>query len=381
MLHAFCLILFFANFNCYLAKQWLSEGDSCVVNKTNENGICKFLSNCPSEQAKLKLNIHPTLCGFKGNNNMPIICCPEARPVIQTRQLGDIADEMCRNYSQYVFTEELSPLSIINAASIKIYQCPFEKLPLILGGNASERYEFPHMVQLGFGDKSRIKWACGGSLISEQHILTAGHCVNPENLGLVQYARMGFINVDDTENKQQFNIIERTVHPQYQAPSPYNDIAVLKLEKKPKLSLFLRPACLYNKREVPGHNAIVTGWGRQSEHGPESKVLLKTVLQYYNQSYCNSIFQRTITLRSEGIKEEQMICAGYESETRDACQGDSGGPLQIYSTREGYYMACMYDIIGVTSFGIGCGRSTKIPGVYARVSNYVKWIEDIVWPQ
>lgn len=41
----------------------------------------------------------------------------------------------------------------------------------------------------------------------------------------------------------------------------------------------------------------------------------------------------------------------------------------------------MYDIIGVTSFGSGCGLSKSHPGVYTRVSYYIKWIEDIVWPE
>lgn len=43
-------------------------------------------------------------------------------------------------------------------------------------------------------------------------------------------------------------------------------------------------------------------------------------------------------------------------------------------------MTCMYDVIGVTSFGKGCALAVDIPGVYTRVSYYVKWIEDIVWP-
>ena len=39
----------------------------------------------------------------------------------------------------------------------------------------------------------------------------------------------------------------------------------------------------------------------------------------------------------------------------------------------------MYSIIGVTSFGkkMGCGTA---PAIYTRVSEYVGWIESIVWP-
>ena len=55
-------------------------------------------------------------------------------------------------------------------------------------------------------------------------------------------------------------------------------------------------------------------------------------------------------------------------------QGDSGGPLMVLNNNE----ECMYDIIGVTSFGEGCGFSK--PAVYTKVSSYIKWIEKIVWP-
>lgn len=68
-----------------------------------------------------------------------------------------------------------------------------------------------------------------------------------------------------------------------------------------------------------------------------------------------------------GAITENMICAQHEDGGVDACQGDSGGPL-----------VCIHEdkpiITGVVSFGIGCG-SSEYPGVYARVTSFLRWIK------
>lgn len=72
-----------------------------------------------------------------------------------------------------------------------------------------------------------------------------------------------------------------------------------------------------------------------------------------------------------------MICAGdpLGGWTKDTCQGDSGGPLQMIHSRN----PCLFQVIGITSFGQGCAI-IDTPGVYTRVSSYVPWIESVVWP-
>ena len=49
--------------------------------------------------------------------------------------------------------------------------------------------------------------------------------------------------------------------------------------------------------------------------------------------------------------------------------------MQIF--HPGDDVECMYDIIGVVSFGKACPSSS---GIYVNVSAYIGWIENIVWP-
>ena len=45
----------------------------------------------------------------------------------------------------------------------------------IVGGQDSDRGEFPFMVSLKKGDKN----ICGGSILNKRYIITAAHCVSP----------------------------------------------------------------------------------------------------------------------------------------------------------------------------------------------------------
>lgn len=98
--------------------------------------------------------------------------------------------------------------------------------------------------------------------------------------------------------------------------------------------------------------------------------------------------------KSDNTIFESQICAqGLTNNgvTGDSCQGglkefskteiifnihillDSGGPLLYRQEDE-----CLFRIVGITSYGIACGF--PVPSVYTRVSFYIKWIEDRVWP-
>ncbi|CAF4470988.1 unnamed protein product, partial [Rotaria sp. Silwood2] len=56
----------------------------------------------------------------------------------------------------------------------------------------------------------------------------------------------------------------------------------------------------------------------------------------------------------------------------DTCQGDSGGPLMAFVNN-------VWQLHGITSNGYGCALP-GYPGIYTRVSYYVKWIQSIMAP-
>ncbi|RZB39732.1 serine protease snake-like, partial [Asbolus verrucosus] len=251
-------------------------------------------------------------------------------------------------------------------------------LLFVVGGQQSLVKEFPHMAALGYGDKDNIQWSCGGTLISEQFVLTAAHCISSKELGTVKWVRLGDLDLKNTTDEampQNFIISEIIVHPEYKAPSHYHDIALLKLDREAKYDDYVQPACLPVKDSVPDE-LTVTGWGKVDFLGESSSHLLKANLNKVDHNTCKARYSSISKTRlAKGVVDSIQLCAGHP-EGKDTCPGDSGGPLQ-YKTfgRPPYFI-----VAGVTSFGKGCGYKNSV-GVYVRVSYYVRWIEDIVWPE
>lgn len=67
-----------------------------------------------------------------------------------------------------------------------------------------------------------------------------------------------------------------------------------------------------------------------------------------------------------------QLCAGGERGV-DSCKGDSGGPL-FYPANVRTTQMVQF---GVISLGVDkCSTETLLPGIYTRVSHYMKWILD-----
>ncbi|KAK0084920.1 hypothetical protein PV325_006122 [Microctonus aethiopoides] len=288
-----------------------------------------------------------------------------------------ISQKKCAEYAKLVYVDEAAPILRINPGNNVVSKCGIVETPLIVGGIKVKPREFPHMAIIGYGKK--ILWQCGGSIISENFILTAAHCVDSPNEGPAIKVRVGIINLNDAgSNMQERNVINRQKHPDYKLPSRYNDIALLTLDKPLDLNADVRPGCLEFELSPPGKHVIATGFGRTSyEADKGSNDLMKVTLDHIDPDVCKKYLEGDTggKLMPQGLVSS-IFCAGVLEGGKDTCQGDSGGPLQRVLS-EPY---CMYSILGITSFGKFCAFKNS-PAVYTRVSSYLDWIEKIVWPK
>ncbi|XP_014090620.2 serine protease Hayan [Bactrocera oleae] len=238
--------------------------------------------------------------------------------------------------------------------------------------------EYPHMTALGFERVDHTyDYKCGGSLISENFVITAAHCTNITD-EVPTVARFGETNLMVNAQHfgpQIFGIQTIYTHPQYDGVTYYNDIALLLLNSSVEFTEFVRPIRLWTRPNLPLPIAFAMGYGATSFAKAPTQRLTDFNLTIVENNDCN---QRLPQLDEvpHGIIESQ-VCAQDFIMHRDTCQGDSGGPLQYNIRGKRRRKRIHYHLIGVTSFGLLC-RSQN-PGVYTRIYSFLDWIENTVW--
>lgn len=60
----------------------------------------------------------------------------------------------------------------------------------IVGGTETYLDEFPWLALLKYVNGKKVRYSCAGSLINEQYVLTAAHCVDPEIIKQKELGRL-----------------------------------------------------------------------------------------------------------------------------------------------------------------------------------------------
>lgn len=238
---------------------------------------------------------------------------------------------------------------------------------MIVGGSEAQPDTWPWQVAVLNSKKQLI---CGGTIISNEFILTAAHCVTSK---LMIVAGEYNLADKDSEDRQERIVSRVFKHPQYNKKNVDNDIALLKLERPLDLSRTVWPACLPDQGEEldPETNATILGWGatrylRQADGKPQVErddMLREARVPVVDFEDCKRSY-------GDFLKTHHVVCAGYKEGQIDSCAGDSGGPLLVERETRWY-------VYGVTSFGDECGKEGKY-GIYSKTSNYINWIKRVV---
>lgn len=244
----------------------------------------------------------------------------------------------------------------------------FEIEPRIVRGHTSRIGQFPYFALLviqpinnQYGNRMVIS-RCGATLISDQWLITAAHCLADAeklivHLGISQLQRPEPGHVMIPVERENFYFPS-----QYMKTPHWIDMALIRLPRRVQLTQNIQPVRMPTSCKNPTNDvAYAMGFGLMSDDGPTSPRLLYGVLRILPSDVCRRVFPGTYW-------SQVVICAHDELNYQSVCKGDSGGGLVKSSDST---------LIGVTSFVRPDGCETGAPQGFVNVLPYLKWIKSI----
>lgn len=243
----------------------------------------------------------------------------------------------------------------------------------IINGVDAVPNSWPWTVSLRLASKYTSHY-CAGTLIYENVVLTAAHCVNTlDAFEILVFAGINNINTELGASNAYF-VSHRYFHESYNAQLIQNDIAILVLVKNVSISREIQLACLpassTDSTYAINKTLALIGWGSTNDRTVVlSPTLKETTMKVINgETVCN------VPGISDQYDPSKVYCAIDRNYFRTGlCKGDSGGPLVMFDNSSWF-------VYGVASYVIKNSAKDKIciktePSYFTQVPVYLKWIE------
>merc|ERR1711990_1022107 len=214
----------------------------------------------------------------------------------------------------------------------------------IVGGDVVKPNSIPWQVAIFEGTRLNSIW-CGGTILCPNFVMTAGHCVNLENIEYPPPADSFTIVAGEhdlsekgsTESVHKSKAIHR--HPDFKEFGTHQDrdFAIIELSepivmRKEAKALFL-PSQTDTKFGADT-KFLVSGWGKMKaglDNGQTSQLLNSVTLPWISDDDCKKAYKDPKDYEGQKVQfsvADDNICAGVLGKGEiDACGGDSGGPM------------------------------------------------------
>ncbi|KAK7861955.1 hypothetical protein R5R35_006324 [Gryllus longicercus] len=259
---------------------------------------------------------------------------------------------------------------------------------LIVNGLKTNQGDWPWITAIFLrkqqNDRDSV-FICGGNLISELHIVSAGHCFMLENSQTLNANILdAYLGIFDLRKKDDPNVqlkkVQRIiVHPDFKYGTYSDaDIAILRLKSPAEYTPHVRPICLWkwtaDSRDIVGKKGTVIGWGR-SELGeaPTDEPQL-VELPVVSQEEC-----RRSDPRFRFLTSQRTLCAGAKDDS-GPCNGDSGNGLILRVKDDSEFRWYLRGLTSTSlldkSRNVLCNLRQYI--IFTDVAQYDLWLKNVL---
>lgn len=144
--------------------------------------------------------------------------------------------------------------------------------PGISNGSQQREGEWPWLAAIWLTQDAQRFYACGGTLISSDAVLTAAHCLY--KFGYPVDARRVSVQLGkhylhlSGQHTQEFLAHQLIFHHGYNPTTFQNDVAIIRLASDATITPYVHPASLWDAErlaleEVIGRSGIAVGWGER----------------------------------------------------------------------------------------------------------------------